>query len=73
MSEKSDNSESVDSGQQFAAADMIAELLDYSTPHQRALLSVLAVSYCHDVDPVPLISGLAEELPSSDRTRAGIG
>jgi type II secretory pathway component PulF len=70
VNEISDEPESVDAGQQFAVAGAVAELLECSAPHQRALLSVLAVADRHDIDPIPLISSLAEELPAADKVRA---
>ncbi len=42
-----------------------SELFRISAPHQRALLRILAVSDLHGIDPKPLISGFADELPES--------
>ena len=59
----------------FFHADLVAEFQDSCAPRQRALLSLLAISQKYDLDPAPLISGLANDLPrtpleSRRRTRS---
>ena len=70
MSEKKDSLNSGEPIQQFIAVDMVADLLESCAPHQRALVSVLAVAERHNIDPLPLIISLAEEMPLNDRRRA---
>lgn len=69
MVEGIQNSMDMDAGQQFAATDVIVQLLEASAPHQRILLNVLAVADRDGIDPVPLIFSLAEELTSTDKRR----
>ena len=52
---------------QFAIVDTIGEMVEITAPHQRALLSILAVAERYQIDPVPLLKALAVELRGFDR------
>ncbi len=58
------------STQLHAHKRMVAEMLESSTPRQRALLGILAATNRHQLDPAPLINSLAAEFPRRAKFQA---
>ena len=56
-------------GRRISRTQTVAEIVEVSAPHQLALLRMLAVSEIYGLDPIPLISSMAEELPTVYRNR----
>ena len=71
MSEPSRNSPSDTSAEQRYADEQTVKVLFQScTPHQRALLSILAVAERYQLDPAPMVASLGAELPGWYRKQA---
>ncbi len=67
MSENLENEIAKERRDKFAPsqdhAETARELLRSSTPHQRALLRIIATCHCYQLDPHPMLLGLASEVP----------